>query len=265
LCRSNSALFYMRVLIVEDEALLAQQLEKNLRGLVPDIEILATLDSVHDAVLFLKATTPDLLFLDIQLSDGLSFEIFEKVAVNVPVIFTTAYDKYAIKAFETQSIAYLLKPVEQSDLAKALEKYKAMQAVYQTQEPPDYAALLEAVRGESRYMQRFMVSKGRQLKPLKVEEVAYFMADGKYVMVFTNDGERYFCDFTLGELEEKLSPSVFFRINRKFLSHYQAIDELYTYSKSRLKVVLKPEPPEDKDIVISTEKARDFRTWINQM
>ncbi|MFO7940220.1 MAG: LytTR family DNA-binding domain-containing protein [Bacteroidales bacterium] len=255
----------MKALIVEDEWLLAQQLKKNLHLLRADIEVLATLDSVNDAVAFLKKTTPDLLFLDIQLSDGLSFSIFDQVDVTVPVIFTTAYDQYAIKAFETYSIAYLLKPIEKDDLLRALKKFDETRELFQANEQPDYQALLSAIQGESAYLKRFMGSKGRVLKPILTEEVAYFRVEGKYVLVFTQSEERYFCDFTLGQLEEKLDPGLFFRINRKYLVYYQSIVELYSYSKSRLKVVLKPTPPEDEDIVISTEKARDFKAWINQM
>jgi len=255
----------MRVLIVEDEALLAQQLERNLRALQPDIEVLALLDSVQDAVSWLKSDTPDLLFLDIQLSDGLSFSIFDYVKVNAPVIFTTAYDQYAIKAFEAHSIAYLLKPVERADLAEALKKFEELGQLFRSFSRPDYDALLSAVQKSKPYMRRFMVNKGRQFKPVQIDDVAYFRAEGKYVLVFTVKGERYFCDYTLAELEERLEPRLFFRINRRYLVHYQSIDELYAYSKSRLKVLLKPIPPEDENIIISTEKARSFKLWINQM
>lgn len=251
----------MRVLIVEDERLLADELEDMLHEVDTGIEVVAKLDSVAASVEWLGHNSCDLIFLDVQLSDGLSFAIFDEVTVSTPIVFTTAFDSYSLKAFELNSVSYLLKPIEFDKLEKAILKYRSVKAPAVPVE-----LLMEYLRkkepSERSYKRRFILTMGAIQRPVEADAIAYFMADNKHLFAYTTDGKKYFYDSTLARLEEELDPKQFFRINRKYYTHINSVRELLPYSKSRIKVRLKPETEED--VIISHAKANDFKQWLSE-
>jgi len=253
----------MKVIIIEDEPLAANKLERQLIDLEPHIEILGKLESIKQAVEWLKRNHADLIFLDVHLSDGVSFKIFEKVHVNTPIIFTTAYDQYAIDAFKLNSLDYLLKPVKKSDLERALSKYKSMTNTSLEEPPIDFQALLEAMKSQQKdFKERFMVYTGKdQIKSIGIEEVAYFYAEGKYAYLIDKTGRQYVIDSSLDKLVNELDPKMFFRINRQFIVGYHAIKNMYAWTKSRVKLEL--EPFTKKEVVVSVERSPDFKRWLN--
>jgi len=250
----------MNVLIVEDEQLLATELAERLIHLDNEIKIVGQTDSVASTVKWLQQNECDLIFLDIHLSDGISFSIFDKIKVSSPVIFTTAYDRYAIKAFEVNSIAYLLKPVNEKDLERVLKKYKEMKSIFRA----DFESILNSLGKSSvpkrHYISRIMLSSGKAQMAMNVEDIAYFMADGRYLFAISKTGERYFCDNTLYKLEEELDSYQFFRLNRRFLVNFDSVAYFTAYSKSRIRVNLTPEPEEK--IIISAERVKEFKQWL---
>lgn len=250
----------MRVIIVEDEKHARDNLEKLLRELDPHIEIQAKLDSVRGTVAWLQANETDLIFLDIHLADDLSFKIFEQTEVKAPVIFTTAYDQYALRAFKVNSLDYLLKPIDKEELAQSLEKYRATR---QPQPAFDVHQLLQALQQPQRsYQQRFLVSRREKILSVKTDDVAYFEGEDRYVYLVKKDGARFIVEYKLADLEDLLDPTHFFRLNRSYIAHFDAIDKITVLSKSRVKVDLKPQAP--REVIVSTETARDFKSWLNQ-
>jgi DNA-binding LytR/AlgR family response regulator len=254
----------MRVLILEDETLAADRLEQLLTKLMPEATVVARLKSIEAAVPWLsEQPQPDLILSDIRLLDGLCFEIFEKVSVGSPVIFTTAYDQYAIKAFEVNSVDYLLKPVQEEKLRSALEK--ARQRVHQPEAAPalDYAAIMKLLQsGKPAYKTRFMVRLGQKILAVPVEKIAYFFSENKLTFVVTTDQKRLPLDQPLDELMEVLDPAVFFRANRQFIVTFAAIAEIHPYFKGRIKLQLQPSTTEE--VVISSERTPDFKKWLDQ-
>ena len=251
----------IKVAIIEDEIIAARHMVALLKECDPQIEVLETLPSLRKALAWLENHLEqlDLIFMDIKLSDGLSFEIFEKIKIEKPVIFTTAFDEYAIRAFKVNSIDYLLKPVSIQDLAAALEKFKNLN----TNRPNiDYRLLVRQIQlNTSRYKDRFLVRKGDSLYPISSKEIAYFLADGNFVLLRTMENKSYPVNFSLDTLEELLEPKYFFRVTRKMIVHIQAIKRIDTYFKGRLKLAV--EPPVDEAIIISNRKANDFKSWID--
>lgn len=250
-----------KVLIIEDEFYAAQKLIRQLQNIDPEIEILDTLDSVDESIDWLKQHKADLIFLDIHLGDDQSFKIFEKVKIKTPIIFTTAYDQYAIKAFKLNSIDYLLKPVNKKELQQALEKFHEQNLPAQAF---DYNALLTSLQsGENTsYQKRFMVYYGDKVKSIPNEEIAYFFAEGKYAYLVANDGKEYIVDYTLEKLGNLLDPEQFFRINRQFIISIDAIKEMIAYTKGRLKIELKQATK--KEAIVSIERASEFKKWLNK-
>lgn len=251
----------MKVVIIEDEALAAERLEEIILQIRPNTEIQAKLDSVKQSIEWLQSHNPELIFLDIKLSDGLSFAIFEKIDLNVPVIFTTAYDEYAIKAFELNSIDYLLKPIRQSDLLASIEKFEKLRKALL----PDIPALLETL-AESKpdYKKRFLLQYGEKLKKIEVEDIAYFYAQDKVVYLTMFDKQTYPMDHSLNQLEELIDPDQFFRINRQMLISYPSIQQMYAYSRSRIKIDLKPPEPKGIKALVSIDRTPVFREWIDK-
>ncbi len=250
----------MQVIIVEDEKHARDNLEKLLRELDPSIGIQAKLDSVRSTVAWLQANKTDLIFLDIHLADDLSFKIFEQIEVTAPVIFTTAYDQYALRAFKVNSLDYLLKPIDKEELAFSLEKYRATR-------PPkpaiDVAQLLQTLQQPKRsYQQRFLVHRREKILSVKTEDIAYFEGEDRYVWLVKRDGNRFIVEYKLSDLEDLLDPTHFFRLNRSFIAHFEAIDKITVLSKSRVKVDLKPAA--QREVVVSTEQTRDFKAWLNK-
>ena len=223
----------------------------------PDAVVLDILDSVSSTVKwFREHTEPDLAFFDIQLADGISFEVFDQVEVNCPVIFTTAYDQYAVKAFKVNSIDYLLKPVKKEELAAAMKKFHKVTG--KTVPVPDYSRI--SALGQADHLKRLVVKIGQQIKALEVKDIAYFYIDQKIVFAKTRQGDRYPVDFSLEQLDEELDPDRFFRINRGVIVSFDAISKMVIYSKSRIKVVL--DPPCEIETVSSTERSPFFREWL---
>jgi DNA-binding LytR/AlgR family response regulator len=255
----------MDVVIVEDEKWAARELEKTLMKLRPDnIQVVAKLENVSESVEWFGKHTADLVFMDVHLGDGNSFSIFEKVNLNIPIIFTTAFDQYALQAFKANSVDYLLKPVDTDDLELALQKYER---IYQSGVKEfDYRILKESLHQtpKEKYQERFMVSAGERIRSIGLEEVAYFMAEGKSLYLFTREGNRFLMEGNLTALEERLDPKYFFRINRKFSVSFSAIVDMLYYSKSRIKVNLHPAPPEATEAIVSQDRCNDFKKWLNQ-
>lgn len=251
----------MKVLIVEDEEIAAERLAEVLVEAEPGIEIMKILGSINETVAWLESNTPDLMFFDIQLSDGLSFSIFDKIEVRAPVIFTTAYDQYAIKAFKLHSIDYLLKPVSLSELTAALKKYHSLNHLYGF----DYSKLSAFMtENKTEYKKRFTVQAGEKIKLIDVKDIAWFFAMGKGVYLKTGSGQACAVDFTLDQLDSLLDPAVFYRINRKMIVQLNSIQEMYAWSRGRLKLILKPAPDDADDAVVSVERSQKFRQWLNK-
>ncbi len=248
----------MKCLIIEDEKEAAIKLSRMIKKYDRNIVILDTIQSVKNAVLWLNNNeTPDLIFMDIQLSDGLSFEIFEQTIVKAPVIFTTAYDEYALKAFKVNSIDYLLKPIGQSELNQAVDKYKENNA------PKEISAqvfdtILHTL--SKKYKSKFLIKVGEHIKVFTVDNVQCFYSMEKYTFLQNNSGRDYAIDYSLDQIENLIDPAKFFRINRSFLVAFSAISNIVSYSNSRLRVDLKSNNSED--LIVSREKVQDFKKWL---
>jgi DNA-binding LytR/AlgR family response regulator len=253
----------MKVVIIEDEGLAVERLITLIRQYDPNIEIVAQLDSIESSVdWFPHHPAPDLCFFDIQLADGLSFKIFEKVSVKSPVIFTTAYNEYALQAFKVNSIDYLLKPIDYEELASAFEQFHQYTNQHST---PDLEIIQEAARmitRQKKYKSRFMVKAGHQLLGVPVEEVAYFFSEHKTTWLKTTDGLKHAIDYKLEEVEHLVDPARFFRLNRKYITAFGAIEKITSYTNSRLKVQLWEAKGEK--ILVSREKVGDFKEWLDQ-
>ncbi|SHM25084.1 LytR/AlgR family response regulator transcription factor [Flavobacterium xanthum] len=254
----------MTTIIIEDEKPAARLLQRKLEKL--NIQVGVMLHSVEEALeWFSKNEHPDLIFLDIQLSDGLSFEIFEKVAIKSAVIFTTAYDEYALRAFKLNSIDYLLKPIDEDDLEIAVAKFKSLLPKQELQSQNlgiDFEQIKRMLTNpfEKNYKKRFTVKIGQHLKVISIEEIECFFSENKGTYLHTFDNRNYLIECTLELLEQELDPADFFRISRKFIIPLKAIKEIVVYSNSRLKVIL-PSYKEE-EVIVSREKVSDFKTWI---
>jgi two-component system, LytTR family, response regulator LytT len=251
----------MNILIIEDEALAADRLEKILKELTPDITVLAKLGSVKESVKWLMLNSADLIFLDIQLSDGLSFSIFDQVSIQTPIIFTTAFDQYAIKAFQLNSISYLLKPIRKNDLAESLQKYKSLKSAFSI----DFEGLLSAIQGNKpEFRKRFLVQIADRYRKIEIDEIAYFYAFDKGVFLTTLEGHSYPVDVSLDNLDNSIDPSQFFRINRRYIVSLKSITNMYAWSRSRIKLALKPPADDEMETIVSIDRAADFKKWMNK-
>jgi DNA-binding LytR/AlgR family response regulator len=252
----------MNVLIIEDEEPAAGRLKKLLKEIDSTIRILDVIVSIRSAVeWFKKNSMPDLILLDIHLADGESFDIFHKADITAPVIFITAYDEFAIRAFKVNSIDYLLKPIRKEDLETALKKFHSLHSGKE-KSVSDFSRLLDTLK-ESKpdYKKRFVIRYGDHIKTVDTRDVAYFYTEEKINFLKTNDDKTYPVDFNLDKLETMLDPLVFFRINRQFIISIHAIDQMFAFSKSRVKVKLKPATEEDT--IVSTERSSEFKEWLS--
>lgn len=254
----------MKVLIIEDEPLAQNELKRLLKKADPDIEVMATIDSVEESIAWLQAHKPELIFMDIQLSDGQSFDIFTEVNVDCPVVFTTAYDAYAIKAFQVNSIDYLLKPIEPEGIANALEKYRKLKEAYgQSKTVLTTDQIKEIARiGQQGYKSRFMTSIGDRIRFVTEDQVAYFRADDDLVFLITPDKKKFIVNYTLENLEPLLDPKLFFRINRRYIARITAIGDIHKFFNSRLKLQLQPDP--EDEVLVSRVKVPQFLQWLEQ-
>ncbi len=255
----------MKVLIIEDEPRAASRLQSQLEGYPLPMEILAVKDSVKSATeWFLAHPQPDLIFMDIQLGDGLSFEIFDLVKISAPIIFTTAFDEYALKAFKVNSIDYLLKPIEEKQLYEAIKKYYHW---FQTAAMPsndyDPVKMQNIFAPEGNYRNRFLVRTGERLVAVPVSEIQFIFSREKGSFAQTKNGKRHLLDPTMEQIERMLNPQKFFRINRQMIVSAEAIQEMYAYSSSRLKLVL-PEAQDLGEVIVSRERVNDFKAWLDR-
>jgi len=249
----------MKILIIEDERQAANRLVRLIEGYFENPEIIQNIDSVKKALAWFAANpSPDLIFCDIQLADGISFEIFEKVKLSTAIIFTTAYDQYAIKAFQVNAIDYLLKPVDPLELERAIKKFKANQI----RPNLDIEAIKEMLIPKSlAFKSRFLVKFGEKIQSITIEEVVFFFSTERVTFLQTKEGKQFVLDQTLEQVEHQVDPSLFFRLNRKYLCSFPSISDIFTYSNSRLKVKLRD--CSDEDILVSREKMADFKTWLD--
>jgi DNA-binding LytR/AlgR family response regulator len=247
----------MRIVIIEDEQLACERLMMLLKSVSPNAEVVAQLCSIQESVLWLQQNThPDLIFADIQLADGFSFEIFKQIAVQKPIIFTTAFDQYALDAFSVHSIDYLIKPINALQLSGALQKYKSLcQPV--TADKANH--LLEALQ-QPVYKSRFLAKAGTKMFFVETQQIHYFFADGKMVYLVDTQGNKFSVDYTLERLEKLLDPKAFFRLNRSYLVHFGSILHVKPFINSRYKVLLK-NGPKQEEVVMSREKVGEFREW----
>ncbi len=251
----------MKALIIEDEKAAVRNLMALLSEVAPDIDVIATLDSITDSIdWFREHAMPELVFLDIHLADGSSFEIFEHVDITCPVIFTTAYDEYALRAFKVNSIDYLLKPIGQTDILNAIAKLKRLQVENSAQEP-DYSNLIRALKRQDSYKTHFLIPvKGDKLLPLSVDMILFFYIHEGNVKAVMTDGKEYTFTQTLDELADCLNPNLFFRVNRQYLISRKAVLDIDLWFNGRLSVNLKV-PVEDK-ILVSKARVAEFKGWF---
>ncbi|WBX70418.1 LytR/AlgR family response regulator transcription factor [Tenacibaculum retecalamus] len=251
----------MNVIIIEDEKPAARRLNRMLSVL--DIEVKTMLHSVEESInWFQNNKHPDLIFLDIQLSDGLSFEIFEEIEVKSAIIFTTAYDEYALKAFKLNSIDYLLKPLDEDELAVAVNKFKENQT-----QKSEVKVNIDDIRKllinpvDRKFKKRFTIKVGQHIKIIHVDEIECFYSENKATYIHTNSNRNYLIDDSLEHWQEQLNPEHFFRVNRTFIVHINAIKDIVSYTNSRLKLVLHSFC--DSEIIVSRERVKDFKNWID--
>jgi len=253
----------MNIIIVEDEKPAAGKLEKMINSYDPEIEITGIFGSVAKTVEFLNNTDsfPDLMFMDIQLTDGLSFEIIERTKVRTPIIFVTAYNDYAIRAFKTNSIDYLVKPFSYDDFCQSMEKMQTLKENFSTKSM-DFENLSRALSKLNKsFKTRFMIKVGEHIKSVKAENIALFFAEGRTVYLLTNKQNKYIVDFKLEDLEACLDPTMFFRVNRSFIFNINAIKDVIVYSNSRLKII--PNIEFEKEIIVSRDKVSSLKIWLD--
>ena len=251
----------MRVIIIEDEIPAANRLTRMLQGIDGEIEVVRKLDSVEASVKYLEVSErPDLIFMDIQLADGLSFSIFEQVQLNTPVIFTTAFDHYMLKAFKVNSLDYLLKPVDEKELSQAVVKYKQLYTSADSLGIAEKIGRLMQEMNPAKYKERLLIKRGQQLHSIKTTDIAYCYADGKLCFATDFSGNSYLLDHTLQQLETCLDPRRFFRVNRQLLVNIDCIKKVHTWLGGRLKVELAPVT--GVDTVVSRERVNGFKEWL---
>jgi two-component system, LytTR family, response regulator LytT len=252
----------MNTIIIEDESLAAERLQLLLHQYDDSIRVLKIIDSVEEATNWLKSNpAPDFMLLDIHLSDGYGFDIFKNHEVHSPVIFTTAYDQYALDAFKVLSVDYLLKPVTADLLAQALQKLKTLKGPSNI--PINYQQLVQYMgQSAAAHKSRFLGKVGQKLFFIDSSDIAYFLADNKIVYLYSLDGNRYIVEHKLENLEQVLNPKEFFRVNRSMIVKAAAIDQVKPYLNSRLKIILKPGIQQD-EVIVSRERVSDFKVWAD--
>lgn len=259
----------MDVLVIEDEELAVRKLTKLLQDVDNSIRIVGTAASVRASVQWLQNnTSPDLILMDIELADGQSFEIFEQTPVVSPVIFTTSYDEYALRAFKVNSIDYLLKPIKRHELEASLAKHRKLH----TQTEPETGggrmaieALVQQLRQQiqpTEYRKRFLVKHLSQWMPIEISEIAYFYSEEGVSLFRTRTNQKFSVDYTLDELEAMLDPMQFFRANRQFIVDINCVQQIHPYFNNKLKLTLKPAPEEE--VLVSRERATEFKKWMGK-
>ncbi|MBC9795000.1 LytR/AlgR family response regulator transcription factor [Sinomicrobium weinanense] len=253
----------MDVVIIEDEDLAANYLKKNLLNQdIVTIDKVTVLESVKEALCYFSDTMPDLVFMDIHLEDGNSMEILESVRIPAPIIFTTAYDAYAIRAFKHFTVDYLLKPFDADDLNRALKKFREITQTYGQQYQLD--ALQRFFKeGETRYQKRFLVNHGHQLRSIEVGDISFFYASGKHLFIYTGDGNSFLYNSTIRDVITRLNPADFFKINRNYVISMASVARIVKHDNLRLEVVLNQPVPGEERIFISKTETRYFKEWLD--
>jgi DNA-binding LytR/AlgR family response regulator len=252
----------MNILLIEDEPQAARRLEKLVKSILPDSKILASIDSVRNSVQWFQSNAaPELIFMDIQLADGVSFKIFEQVEIKSPVIFTTAYDEYALKAFKVNSIDYILKPVDEQELRSAIQKFQRLRAAATEENKMENISLAIQMLTR-RYKERFVIKIGERLKSVDTDDILFFFSMEKATFAQTKDGKKHILDFTLDQVEELIDPQKFFRINRKYIVQVKSIQEMFSYTNSRLRLLLKMS--DDHEIIVARERVQLFKDWFDK-
>ncbi len=252
----------MNVVIIEDEKQSSMRLERMLKSIDNEINICAKLESVEETIKFFsEPNTIDLVFMDIQLSDGISFDVFEEIEIKNPIIFTTSYDEYALKAFDVNSIDYLLKPIQPEMLEKSLNKYKRLcgSKEYIQQNIPE--VIKQFAKPGNNYKTRFLVKHGGSLISITTNNIAFFFVEDTIYFIQTTDNKRYIVNNTMEVLETMLDPKVFFRINRQIIIHIDIIDCIHPYFNGALKLSIKI--PTDKELIVSRLAVKEFKEWMN--
>ncbi|MEQ8627745.1 LytTR family DNA-binding domain-containing protein [Ekhidna sp.] len=252
----------MRYIIIEDEQLAAKRLRSLIESIRSDYELVAKFDSVESASISLPALSYDLLFMDIQLADGLSFDIFDQIQIQKPIIFTTAYDEFALKAFKTNSVDYLLKPIAGEELANAIKKFEQN---FDKQKPApvvdtDLEKLMKALQPSGK--ERFVVKVGEHLKTVETPDVQLIYSQDKGTYLFTKAGKRFLVDYTLDKVEEMVNTDQFFRISRKFIVNINYIKDIIAFTNSRLEIVI--DHFEEDQIIVARERVGDFKSWLDR-
>ncbi len=241
----------MKIAVVEDEILLAEELSDIITSIDSSYEVVVILQSIEDAVEWFRKNSCDLIFMDIQLSDGLSFSIFEKIKIETPVIFTTAYDEYAIQAFDVNSIGYILKPIKKEEVDKVLQKYQSLNNTFK-----------QIQQSDNLYKNKLTLSQGNRKMTVDTEDILYFRADGRYVFAHLKPRGKYFCEYTLRELEEIINPDTFFRINRTYLINRSYINQWRYGQDGRILINLFVE--NESQFMVSRPKINDFVKWLEK-
>ena len=253
----------MKILIIEDEENAAKRLIKLINNSIDNAEILAVLDSVEESIKWFNNNThPELIFLDIQLSDGLSFNIFKQVNINTSIIFTTAFDEYTLKAFELNSIDYLLKPINEDKLSKSLIKYNTLKEQFSNTSNIDSAKLIEILTTKKSFKTRFLVNKGDSLEIVDINNIAYFYSQDKYVNIVTKNNKNYLINDSLEKIEQDIEPELMYRINRQFLISVESIEKIHNHFNYKLKLDLNPKP--ELDAIVSRTKVSSFKGWVSR-
>jgi DNA-binding LytR/AlgR family response regulator len=253
----------LRILIIEDEIIAADRIKDMILSYDPSIEIISTLDSVIDAVNFLskRKTEVDLIFMDIQLSDGICFEIFEEIEIDCPILFTTAYDEYTLKAFKVNSVDYLLKPVEAKEFHESMERFKKLH-YNKSSINYDTESFIKTLKTSSdSFKYRFLIKTPLGFVPIIVSNIAYFYSEDKLTFLITWDKKKHIIDLSLEELSLKLDPKEFFKISRNFIVNHKSIKQIHSYYNNRLKLNLNP--PIEKDVFVSRSNVKNFKSWID--
>ena len=254
----------MNILIVEDEELAQKKLQKTLAAVEPSAKVVGITDSIQSTVEWLqKNESADLILMDIELADGQSFEVFNLIDVKAPVIFTTSYDEFALKAFKVNSVDYLLKPIQSEDLQAALAKYKKVTVAQKGD--LNIETLVKQIQKQLQpkdYRKRFLVKHAQKLVSIEVEEIGFFYSDGRLNFFKTNDGKKFVVDYTMDELEDMLDPERFFRISRSFFVSVNSIEKIDDYFGNRLLLQLTPDV--DKEPLVSREKVAEFKKWMGK-
>jgi two-component system LytT family response regulator len=252
----------MKVLIIEDEKAVSELLIRFLKKIDSEVVVLDVLTSIESAIHWLNTQIePDLIFMDVKLPDGNSFQIFDNVIIEAPIIFTTGYDEFALQAFKVNSIDYLLKPINPVELKQSIEKYKRLSVKTETPQVNDFDF---ERKNQNAFKLRFLVRAGKAYKTVNVNEVAFFNVEDKLTFLYTNQNVRYLIDNTLDEIAKSLNPTIFFRINRQYLIHFSNIESIENYFNNRLLLELKIKPRQNEQVLVSSKKVSEFKIWLNR-